>query len=65
MAAISGYRLTFTPAWGITTRQRLTGACGAWNDTLFWPGVRVMALAYSNASSICSGCLPFFSTSSR
>ena len=65
MAADSGCRFTFTPACGIVTRQRLTGACGVWNDTLFCPGVRVIALAYSRANSICSGCLPFFSISSR
>ena len=29
VAAISGERFTFTPACGIRTRQRLTGACGA------------------------------------
>ena len=39
VAAISGCRFTFTPACGIRTRQRLTGACGAWNETLFWPGI--------------------------
>ena len=32
VAAMSGWMLTFTPACGIRTRQRLTGACGAWND---------------------------------
>ncbi len=40
VAAISGCRFTFTPACGMRTFQRLTAACGAWNDTLFWPGER-------------------------
>ena len=40
VAAISGCRFTFTPACGMRTFQRLTAACGAWNDTLFWPGDR-------------------------
>ena len=64
VAAISGKMFTFTPAWGIRTRQRLTGACGAWKETLFWPGILLIALAYSSASTICSAFLPLFSTSS-
>ena len=59
VAAISGWRFTFTPACGIGTRQRLTGACGAWNDTLFWPGVRVIALAYSRCQLDLLGLLAF------
>ena len=63
-AAIIGWMFTFTPDSGISTRHRLTGACGASSDTLFWPGALVIALEYSSTSSICLGSLPFFSTSS-
>ena len=65
VAAIIGRMFTFTPDCGMRTFQRLTAACGAWKETLFWPGERVIARAYSSTSSICSGCLPLCSISRR